>query len=319
MKNTILLLSVIFTVFPLGCGQEISRPSTEKPNSFFEDFSSTPLNENRWLVDERSRGGEINNGYSYNGGVLAKNVEVKDGYVYLHAYGNQYTGPIRGKNKDGSLRFDGKRTGATLVTKTYFASGRYEVRMKIIPVLGVVSTMWTFYYKEFYPGDPEYVNKPVGGADYWANNQEIDIELPGRPAAPAAGIGFDRALFNSWIGENDDEYTVGYTSLSPRVDDGQFHVFRFDWYTGGPGIPARVEMYIDNVWQATNTTHVPTVAGRLWIGPWFARNWAGTPNFDHEIMVIDWVRITPFWNPNDQFIKESDSTGGFGSLSEVQY
>ena len=65
--------------------------------------------------------------------------------------------------------------------------------------------LWTFHYQEFYPGDPEYISKPVGGDDYYAVNHEIDIELPGRPRPANVDIGFDRALMNTWVGENDDE------------------------------------------------------------------------------------------------------------------
>ena len=155
-----------------------------------------------------------------------------------------YDGPVRGINKDGSARADGKRSGSSIATKEYFASGRYEVRAKISPQLGVCSAFWTFHYQEFYPGDPQYLQKPVGGVDWYAINHEIDIEFPGRPSARPVDQSFAQFLANTWVGENVDEYEVNYASTGALGDlaDGKFHNFRFDWHTGGPGIEKTVEV-----------------------------------------------------------------------------
>ena len=244
---------------------------------------------------------------SYNGGVLAENVALRDGQLVLTARGDLYEGPVRGVNKDMSVRTDGKRTGAAIATKAYFASGSYELRMKVAPSLGVCSAIWTFHYQEFYPGDPGYVSKPVGGDDYYAVNHEIDIELPGRPGPANVDIGFDRALMNTWVGENDDEYQVTYASLPSPQDDGAFHTYRFDWHTADP----RVEFFVDGVLVATNRDHVPNIASRLWIAAWFPRDWAGTPQFSTSEVVVDWVRITPFREDGDNFSPESFPNDGW--------
>src|SRR5690606_13413906 len=107
------------------------------------------------------------------------------------AHGDLYEGPVMGINKDGSIRTDGKRVGAAIATAYYFGSGRYEVRMKVPPELGVCTAIWTFHYQEFYPGDPQYREKPVGGKDYYAINHEIDMEFPGRPGPAHENYGFD--------------------------------------------------------------------------------------------------------------------------------
>ena len=39
-----------------------------------------------------------------------------------------------------------RHVGGGVVTRDYFASGRYEARMKVAPGLGACSTMWTFWY-----------------------------------------------------------------------------------------------------------------------------------------------------------------------------
>ena len=91
---------------------------------------------------------------------------------------------------------------------------------RLAPQLGVCSAFWTFHYQEFYPGDPQYVEKPVGGQDWYAINHEIDIEFPGRPGAAPTDISFERFLANTWVGENDDEYEVNYarTGLGDLAD-----------------------------------------------------------------------------------------------------
>ncbi|OUS77971.1 hypothetical protein B1748_04155 [Paenibacillus sp. MY03] len=286
----------------------------EKPNStnayrtevFFDDFEGDELDTNKWLKAYRQWGGS-----GANGGVLPQNVSVDDGKLIIEAYGDQYSGSVKGINKDYSQRADGKRVGGAIATKDYFASGSYEVRMKVAPSLGVASAIWTFSYQEFYPGDPAYKEKPVGGQDYYAVNHEIDMEFPGRPGPAHTNISYDRGLFNTWIGENEDEYTTEYVELGQAVNDGQFHTYRFDWHTGGDGEQKRVEFYIDDVLLQTNYDHVPTNASRLWIGAWFPNNWAGTPNFDTETLDVDWVRITPFEQPGDDWFPESFPNDGW--------
>ena len=117
-----------------------------------------------------------------NGGVLPENLFIDEvggrKVLRIRALGNFYEGAVRGINKDGSQRSDGKRTGGAIATKEYFASGSYEVRAKLAPKLGVCSAFWTFHYQEFYPGDPQYMEKPVGGPDYYAVRSESEASGP---------------------------------------------------------------------------------------------------------------------------------------------
>jgi beta-glucanase (GH16 family) len=224
-----------------------------------------------------------------NGGVVPENVSVRDGLVLLEGHGDLYTGPVHGiRETHGKLEDlpDGHRVGAAIVTTERYASGRYEIRIRIPRRLGACSAIWTYHEEET--------------ADDHTVQHEIDVEVPGRPADPHRSMSYEWALLNTWIGEKDNEHTVGYTRLPKAVNDGRFHDWRFDWHTGGNGQPPRVDWYLDGRFVRRNTTHVPSIAGRLWIGIWFPDDWAGQPDFDREVTAVDRVAITPFHEPGDR-------------------
>ena len=288
--------------------------------AFYDDFSSGEVDTNRWFAANKNWGGKDKaTGQDYNGGVVPENLYVRDGLLHCEAHGNWYEGEILGIAKNGSARSDGKRVGACAVTKDYFASGSYEIRAKVAPSSGVCCTMWTFEYEELNPGEEGF----KGHEDYYVVNHEIDIEMPGRPAGPHENISYEYALCNTWVGEWDEEYTTGYTKLATRQDDGNFHTYRFDWHTGGTdpvtgtNIPKRVDFYFDGVLTRTNTTHIPTKAGRLWVGAWFPNGWAGSPEFDTDVFTIDYVKITPFNEPGDQPAHETYGADGLATPLNV--
>jgi beta-glucanase (GH16 family) len=246
-----------------------------------EEFDGPALDPARWRVAFRQWGGA-----DANGGVLPQNVSLKDGTLVLEVHGDRYAGPLKGINADGSERADGRRTGAAIATRAQFGSGRFEARLKAAPVLGACSALWTFYYLERQTGEPE--------------NHEIDIELPGRPGEAHRGFSFDRALCNTFR-TPERRVTVGYTKLAAAQDDGRFHTYRFDWHTGGK---PRVEFFVDGAPVRTIETNVPDRAGRLWVGVWCPRSFAGPADFDTARMVVDWIRITPFGEAGDRFVEE---------------
>ena len=279
-------------------------PYCSAAGEFFDDFSNG-FDTSKWLIAKKQWGGT-----NVNGGVIPQNVSISsDGVLVLTGNGDLYTGSLRGINKDGSVRADGKRTGACVVTKDYFASGSYEVRMKVLPRLGTCSALWTFFYYEAYHRDPLY----KGTSPCYVVNHEIDIEQPGRPGAALSEFSFNRALCNTWEGENTGEYTANYVDFGYPQNDGRWHTYRFDWHTN----PKKVDFYVDGALKNTCTTNIPTIAGRYWIGVWFPNGWAGTPNFDSDVMLVDWVRITPFNESGDQFITESYPNDGWAPVNEL--
>jgi len=265
---------------------------------FYDDFSGKTLNGEKWLVAHKSWGGG-KNGFT-NGGVVLQNVKVKKGSVVFNAHGSLYDGPIMGINKDYSPKNDGKRTGGAIATRDYFGAGKYEVRMKAAPKLGVCSAIWTFFYKD---GNPTI-------------NHEIDIELPGRPAGPTENIDFEHALLNTWVGETDALYTAGYTTLPSPMDDNEFHTWRFDWHTDAND--RRVDFYLDGEFLRTMVQHVPFYASRIWLGAWFPNSWAGDANFDESRMEVDWIKFTPFQDETFQCPEETVPNDGWAPLCEKE-
>jgi len=252
------------------------------PKAFYDDFTSSTLDTNDWLVAKKSWGSI--EGVFINGGVVPENVQLdtaSDAVKFI-AHGNLYDGPVMGINKDLTRQSTGVRTGGAIATRRYFGPGTYEVRMKVAGELGVCSAVWTFYYN-----DNDYCES---GADIV--NHEIDVELPGRLGPSATNIDFAQALTNTWTGEIGSLHTTGYTSLPKNVDDGEFHTYRFDWHTDPTD--RRVEFYLDGEYLTTVTTNVPFYASRMWLGAWFPNGWAGEPDFDIEVMEVDYFKFVPF-------------------------
>ena len=204
---------------------------------------------------------------------MPENVRFEGGTCHLEAHGNLYTGDVKGIGPGGVALESGVRTGAAIFSKERMHYGRYEVRMKVVPAMGCCTALWTFRYEN---------------TDKGVLNHEIDIEMPGRPAEPPEGIGFDYALCNTWIGENEGESVTGYTKLPKRVDDGDFHDFRFDWHRD------RVDFFLDGEIIRTNRENVPTLPGEFWIGVWFPKRWTGTPDFDTAEAVVADFSYAPF-------------------------
>ena len=287
--------------------------SATAPEVFFDDFSGDSLNGDNWLVAEKSWGG-------FNGGVVPENVSVSGGTLKLEGHGNLYQGNVAGVNRQLS---GGIRTGAAVATRQYYASGCYEVRARVAPVLGACSAIWTFQYEEHYPGDPVYEASGATGS-YMTVNHEIDIELPtanGTHPTPS----FSCARFNTYTAEN--RVNSNFHDLPYAVDDGEFHNYRFDWHTGNEEETARVDFYVDDIYICTSTKHVPTNAGRLWLGLWFPcaidsdhdgygdTGWTGTADFDTAVFEIDYVRITPFHESGDTIRPESYPKDGWAADS----
>ncbi|MDR0831321.1 MAG: glycoside hydrolase family 16 protein [Bacillales bacterium] len=187
-----------------------------------------------------------------NNGVKYQNVGyTSDGLVYLKACGNEYA------------ITEYRRSGAVLITNKAFGPGSFEVKMKALPVFGATSTIWTYYH-----------NGSI--------NAEIDIELN-------VNNNWNRAWFTSWLTE--ENYHSEKMTVDIAHNDGNFHFYRFDWYTAPT---PKIEYYIDDVLYYTEYNKVPNYAARFWVGTWFPNGWAGEANFTYDYMIVDYIKHTSF-------------------------
>lgn len=244
-----------------------------------DGFNGSVINPGTWEIRLAQWGGA-----GTNGGVIPENVSLSNGIVSIDANGDLYDGPRRGWNANGYRVDHGRRTGGVLRTVEPQGPGRFEVRMKPVYEDGAVSAMWTFFY-DYNGGD--------------VINHEIDIELINRQTASPTGYDSDYGIMNTWLGEVPGTYNPGRIGIADEQgnpapqDDGAFHTYRFDWFAGDGVSYPRVEFYVDDVYQYTSRSFVPTIPGYFNVGIWFPNNWAGDPDFVTRTLEIDRVAITP--------------------------
>lgn len=252
----------------------ISGIEIDENGSFFDDFSSG-INKDNWIIGSGAWG----NG---NGGVVPGNVFYTDeGTLLLRGNGSYYSkNEIKGL---GTLK-DGRNTGAALISRFGTRPGHYEVKMKPLPRLGACSAFWT------------YANRN-GTAGEENDNHEIDIELPG--GKNSGLISFKNILNTNYVTESlsisqDTELEKVTEGKTINLNDGNFHVFGFDWYTD----PALIVYTVDGYVSAVSDSFIPTLEGRLWLGDWFPNNsgFVGNSLFETDYMEVDWVKYLPFKN-----------------------
>jgi beta-glucanase (GH16 family) len=225
---------------------------------FYDDFTNG-IDPSMWLIAKMQWGGA-----GVNNGVVPENVSyTKDGILVLTGNGDFYMGSVEGVNSNGSIVDDGRRTGAVIVSKDTYGPGSFQIRMKVLPRLGACSAMWTYFN-----------NEPI--------NDEIDIEIPGNKST------FSETLFSNWLTDVNG-ISLPTVPKTPN-NDGNWHIYRFDWHSN----PPHIDYYVDGQVVLSNTDKIPTKMGRIWFGVWFPNVWNGNPNFDTGEMLVDWVKYTPF-------------------------
>ncbi|MEQ1564637.1 MAG: glycoside hydrolase family 16 protein [Myxococcota bacterium] len=289
-------------MLPLWAGCADVTPRQPVDPAMLDDFDGAALDPELWQVADRQWGGPDS------GGVRPENVALRGGKLVLTAHGDHWTaGPV-GSNPDGTDRTHGRRVGGAIATRAYFGSGRFEIRMKVAPTLGVCSAAWTFSYQELYPGEPGF----DGAGSYQVVNHEIDVELPGRTGARTDDPSFDHLLATSWVGVEPQEYRTTFAPVGPQ-DDGAFHDYAIEWHTGSADQAPRVEWFVDGDSVAVEREVVPTHTGRLWLGAWFPDGWAGEPAFAESELLVEHVRYTPFGEAGDEWVAESYPDDGWAS------
>jgi beta-glucanase (GH16 family) len=208
--------------------------------SFAEDWSGGKIDPGRWYLP-RKKWGNGNHGVTAENVVLSRDTVAghKLSVLVCEAHGDQYDGPVVGH---GGVK---ARVGGMIVSKAFFASGRFEVVMKIGSAAqhpggpadpcrpkGMVPAIWTYAYRfvsvprgrmqEFVPETPLYnplmKRFDTGANEYWS---ELDFPEFGR-----AG-NFDVGLYNAFVQNRHEpkEYDVS-TAI-----DGRYHTFTTEWRT----------------------------------------------------------------------------------------
>lgn len=205
-----------------------------------ENWSSGTLDPKRWYLPRKKWGQD-------NHGVSPENVRIERDLVageekhvlVCQANGDLYDGPVTGH--------EGKRTrvGGIVVTRDFFASGRFEMVMKIggaekrgggpedpMRPKGAVPAVWTYGYRHvsvpkegmdlFHPSEPLY-NPHMkaygeGVNEYWS---ELDFPEFGK------GGDFDKALYNTFLQNKHQPRTFG---VKPMID-GEYHTLTTEWRT----------------------------------------------------------------------------------------
>ncbi|KAA8484952.1 glycosyl hydrolase family 16 [Arcticibacter tournemirensis] len=250
----------------------ICFPASSSAQIFFDDFNGTSIDTTVWTL-LNSKWGE-NPAKGRHGGVVPENVSAGNGNLIIRANGNLYKGSIKGHGQN-------TKVGGVASTKKMYASGSFEIKAKICPHPGALTAFWTFYYEN----------------DNF--NHEIDFEFPGHNQAPRTpdSSRLDWGLMTNWRGVGEDQYNNADKFFGNQTD-GQYHLYRFEWHTGSDVQKPRVEWYYDNKLLHTSFENIPAHAGCYNIGIWFPW-WIKEADFESAYLYVDWVKITPFNEPND--------------------
>lgn len=233
IKTTLYTFMSIASIALAAPTPEIKMPKEAKL-VLEEDWSSGRIDPSKWYALHRRWG----NG---NNGVVAQNVFIaqdmvgdkKQNVLVCRGHGDLYEGSIPGW-KGGSTR-----VGGVISSKAFFASGRYEVVMKVGSKsvtskspkdpkrpIGMVPALWTYGYrwvstddsnpKSFNRDNPLY--NPYMKNAFWS---EIDFPELGKDQDLETG------LYNTFLNNNHQSRKFS----AKGVVDGQYHTFSSIWRT----------------------------------------------------------------------------------------
>ncbi|HZE98889.1 MAG TPA: glycoside hydrolase family 16 protein [Planctomycetota bacterium] len=285
-----------------------------------ETWSGGRIEPDRWYLP-RKRWGQGNNG------VIPENVRVEkegDHFVLVcEAHGDQYDGAATG--------FDGAkpRVGGVAVSKRFFASGRFEVRVRIGSTqshdggpgdpkrpAGAVPAIWTYAYRA---GPPELLS-------------ELDFPEFGK------GGNFAKGLYNAYCQTKEDTSELDVAA----VMDGAFHTLTTEWrtalepldgiadgqvveqsgfwwirdkavpferYFGNPLKRLEKDKYsvhrgvkavhwIDGKKVGENTRAIPCMAAQLTLGVWLPA-WGGPAAWKMSTVTFGPIKVWQYHDPGD--------------------
>ncbi|MDD2597614.1 MAG: hypothetical protein PHO37_00105 [Kiritimatiellae bacterium] len=201
---------------------------------FEEDWSTGRIDSDKWYALHK-RWGEGNHGVVSQNVFIAQDIvgSVTKNVLVCRGHGDRYAGSVTGWK--GNVQ----RVGGVIVSKSFFASGRYEVVMKIGSEstnpdgpedpkrpIGMVPAIWTYAYRWVGAGnsDPEDFNQsnplynPYVKNEYWS---EIDFPEFGK------GQELESGLYNTFLNRNHQSLQF----CTKSAIDGKYHVFTSIWRT----------------------------------------------------------------------------------------
>lgn len=244
-------MQLLIILIALSMCLPLSASPDAKKEGFSEDWSNGIVN-GRWLA-LRKQWGEGNNGcvpelISFEDDVVDG---VKKKVLVLTMQGTKTKSSINGVTKVEGGYIDStkpQKVGAMIATADYFASGSYEVKMKIgktndtppKPPVGIVPTIHFFHYEEHPAGkdnpdgslmnplnplyQPRYRESLEEEGYYSAVNAEID--------APEIKFNDNGIIgsYNTYLSTVQSSINIQKVDL-PDILDGKYHTFRTEWHT----------------------------------------------------------------------------------------
>ena len=233
---------IIFCSLPTILSAEDDRLTMPKKAklAFSEDFSSGKIRPAVWYPLQKKWG----NG---NHGVISANTFIQKDKVngklqnvlVCRGHGDLYQGPLRG------WQGNKQRVGGVLVTKEFFASGKYEVVIKIgsteksdkgpkTPTrpIGMIPAVWTYAYlnvpagkspaDQFNKDNPMY-NPHLNRKKWGANEYTSELDFPefGKKQ------NLEKALYNTFLNQKHQTKTFP----TKEVIDGKYHTLTTIWRT----------------------------------------------------------------------------------------
>jgi hypothetical protein len=205
--------------------------------AFQENWSSNSIDQAKWYL-LRKKWGQGNNGVTpQNVSIQQDNINGAERSVLVcEAHGDQYEGPVAGAKGEKA------RVGGVVATKEFFASGRYEIVMKVdkpsgsgAPALpkGAVPAIWTYAYR--------WAEGPADKQPAFAPSAPLFNPLMKVSGSPATEY-WSEVDFPE-LGKNGDFTHGGYnvfcqsryewkTFAVPPVMDGKYHTYVMEWRTG---------------------------------------------------------------------------------------
>lgn len=239
-RHTPPLLALTLALFSTAVQAEDPPPVKDSRQPVFEENWSHGIDPARWYVMRRHWG----NGHH---GVVPENVRVEQepdaqgktrSVLVCEAHGERYQGPVKG------LWNRGDRVGGVIVSKGFFASGCFEVSMRVGSAkktgggpedptrpIGTIPAIWIYagwntrvkpeladgYVAENPLYQPYLQEWGRGNAFYWS---ELDFPELGKKGD------FDHGLYNTFLHKKTDSRTAPVS-----VADGRFHTYTTEWRT----------------------------------------------------------------------------------------